>query len=47
MVRRINVAFDDDKFKKLEKAKSNRTWEDFILTLVEGDDKQKKSQERK
>jgi predicted CopG family antitoxin len=30
----INVVFEDDEFKRLEEAKKNRTWHDFILQLI-------------
>jgi len=30
----INVHFEDKEFKKLLKAKGNKSWHDFILELV-------------
>jgi len=30
----LKVHFEDDEFKRLEKAKGDRTWHDFILLLV-------------
>jgi len=30
----INVTFEDDEFEKLLKAKTDKSWRDFILTLT-------------
>ena len=34
-MKQINVYFDDDEHKKLEKEKDGLTWHDFIMKLVE------------
>jgi predicted CopG family antitoxin len=36
----INVTFEDDEFNALLKIKDNRSWRDFILTLVKRDPKE-------
>ena len=30
----INVTFEDEEFKRLEKAKGEKSWREFILQLV-------------
>jgi len=30
----LNIPLDDEEFKKLEKAKGNLTWKEFILDLI-------------
>lgn len=34
MVKRLVLALDDDVFERLKKAKGEKTWEQFILTLL-------------
>jgi len=34
----VNVVFEDEEFKALAKAKGSKSWHDFILTLLQGDD---------
>lgn len=34
-MKQINVYFDDDEHKKLEKKKDKLSWHDFILKLLE------------
>ena len=31
----LNIPLEDAEYKKLEKAKGEMTWHDFILTLIE------------
>lgn len=35
MVKQINVYFDDEEHKKLEKIKGDLSWHDFIMKLIE------------
>jgi len=37
MVRTINVSFDEKEFKKLLKAKGNKSWHDLILEAIQDD----------
>lgn len=34
MVKQINVAFDDEEYEKLRKAKGKKSWHNFIMSLV-------------
>jgi hypothetical protein len=34
MVRTLNVTFDDEDFEKLERAKGDKSWHDFIMDSV-------------
>jgi hypothetical protein len=40
-MKRIYEVFEDKEFAKLQKAKGNRTWREFILTLPDQNEKQK------
>jgi len=39
-MKRINVYFEDDDFEMLVKMKDGLTWKDFILTLLNKEDKE-------
>ena len=39
-VRRVNLVFNEEDHKRLVEKKGNKTWERFVLTLANGDDKQ-------
>lgn len=36
-MKRIMEVFEDKEFKRLQKAKGNKTWHDFIMGLAEND----------
>jgi len=35
MVKRVNLVFDEDQYKKLVAKKGNLTWIDFVMKLVD------------
>lgn len=35
MVKHIHILLDDEEYKKLDKAKGNQTWHDFIMSAAE------------
>jgi len=35
----LNVPLEDKEFEKLRKTKGDKTWHDFIMSLVEGEKK--------
>ena len=41
-MKQINVYFDDDEHKKLEKKKGNLSWHDFIMKLLDCDIKEER-----
>lgn len=39
MVKQINVYFDDEEHERLEKEKGKLSWHDFIMKLIEDEQK--------